>query len=182
VLEYFFFLEFNIRLYDKISESHYFFFLHHNQNIFFSNIGNQNIFLEKTITPPFQVKWSFPKIMEHILHSNVISHLQANIILSENQHGFRKHRSCESQLAITLQELADGLNSGDQMDCILLDFSKAFDEVPHQRIWNKCSYYGIRGNTLLWIASFLQGRTKQVVLDGKKSETSDLTSEVANEL
>ena len=48
----FFFPEFNIRLYDKNSESDYFFFLHQNQNIFFSNIGNQNIFLEKTINPP----------------------------------------------------------------------------------------------------------------------------------
>ena len=69
--------------------------------------------------------------MEHILHSNIISHLEANNILSENQQGFRKHRSCEIQLAITLQELADGLNSGGQMDCILLDLSKAFDKVPH---------------------------------------------------
>ena len=42
-----FFPEFNIRLYDKNSESDYFFFLHQNQNNFFSNIGNQNIFLEK---------------------------------------------------------------------------------------------------------------------------------------
>ena len=42
-----FFREFNIRLYDKNSESDYFFFLHQNQNIFFSNIGNQNIFLGK---------------------------------------------------------------------------------------------------------------------------------------
>jgi hypothetical protein len=55
-LEYLFFLtrkagnyfpEFNIRLYDKISESDYFFFLHQNQNILFSNIGNQNILLRK---------------------------------------------------------------------------------------------------------------------------------------
>ena len=55
-LEYLFFLsrkaqiffpEFNIRLYDKNSESNYFFFLHQNQNIFFSNIGNQNIFFRK---------------------------------------------------------------------------------------------------------------------------------------
>jgi hypothetical protein len=44
--------EFNIRLYDKNSESDYFFFLHQNQNIFFSNIGNQNIFLEKKHNPP----------------------------------------------------------------------------------------------------------------------------------
>ena len=48
----FFFPKFNIRLYDKSSESYYFFFLHQNQNIFFSNIGNQNIFLEKNHNPP----------------------------------------------------------------------------------------------------------------------------------
>ena len=40
-----------------------FFFLHQNQNIFFSNIGNQNIFLEKKHNPTLQVKWSFPKIV-----------------------------------------------------------------------------------------------------------------------
>jgi len=41
------------------------FFLHQNQNIFFSNIGNQNIFLEKNHNlPPFQVKWSFPYTIE----------------------------------------------------------------------------------------------------------------------
>ena len=53
----FFLPEFNIRLYDKNSESDYFFFLHQNQNIFFSNIGNQNIFLDKNITPlpPFKL-------------------------------------------------------------------------------------------------------------------------------
>ena len=51
----FFFPEFNIRLYDKKSESDYFFFLHHNQNIFFSNIGNQNIFSEKNHNPPFKL-------------------------------------------------------------------------------------------------------------------------------
>ena len=56
-------IEFNIRLYDKNSESDYFYFLHQIENIFFSNIGNQNIFLEKKYTPPpppLQVKWSFP--------------------------------------------------------------------------------------------------------------------------
>ena len=54
-LEYFFSPEFNIRLYDK----DYFFFLHQNQNLFFGNIGNQNMFLEKNITP-LEAKWSFP--------------------------------------------------------------------------------------------------------------------------
>jgi hypothetical protein len=51
----YFFLEFIIRLYDKNSESDYFFFLHQSQNIFFRNIGNQNIFLEKNHNPPFKL-------------------------------------------------------------------------------------------------------------------------------
>ena len=55
MLEYLFFPDFNIRLYDKNSESDFFFFLHQNQNIFFSNIGNQNIFLEKNHNPPFKL-------------------------------------------------------------------------------------------------------------------------------
>ena len=59
-----FFPEFNIRLYDKNSESDFFFFLHQNQNFFFSNIGNQNGFFLKTITPPFKLNgrsltWSY---------------------------------------------------------------------------------------------------------------------------
>ena len=52
--------EFNTRLYDKNSESDYVFFLHQNQNIFFSNIGSHNIFLGKNHNSPLQVKWSFP--------------------------------------------------------------------------------------------------------------------------
>ena len=84
-LEYLFFLsrkarnflpECNIRLYDKNSESDYFFFLHQNQNIFFNNIGNQNIFLEKN-----QVKWSFPKLL--ILNSSTCF---LHIVLLEISH------------------------------------------------------------------------------------------------
>ena len=54
-----FFFEFNITLHDNNSESD-FVFLHQNQNNFFSNIGNQIIFLEKTISP-LELKWSVPK-------------------------------------------------------------------------------------------------------------------------
>jgi hypothetical protein len=60
----------------------------------------------------------------------------------------------------------------------LLDFSKAFDKVPHQRLLHKCHHYGIRGNTLQWIASFLQQRTQEVVCEGVKSGRSPVTSGV----
>ena len=55
------------------------------------------------------------------------------------------------------------------VDMIVLDFSKAFDKVPHQQLMTKLWNYGIRGNTHAWIKSFLLGRTQRVVVDGEGS-------------
>ena len=49
---------------------------------------------------------------------------------------------------LIIHDLAKSLDSGSQVDAVLLDFSKAFDKVPHQRLLYKLQYYGIRGNTL----------------------------------
>ena len=51
-----------------------------------------------------------------------------------------------------------GIENRKQLDVILLDFSKAFDKVPHRRLLLKLHHYGIRGTTQQWIAHFLQGR------------------------
>jgi hypothetical protein len=69
---------------------------------------------------------------------------------------------------------AGHLSSGKQIDAILLDFSKAFDKVPHRRLLMKLDHYGIRGTTLKWIQDFLIGRTQQVLLDGTHSSTCDV--------
>jgi hypothetical protein len=68
------------------------------------------------------------KTLEHIIYSNIMNHLSQNNLLSDNQHGFRTRRSCETQLITTVQELAKNMSSGKQIDAILLDFSKAFDQ------------------------------------------------------
>ena len=88
------------------------------------------------------------KTLEHILHSTIITHLEHNNVLSELQHGFRKKRSTESQLILTVQDLAADLDKGQQIDAILLDFSKAFDKVPHRRLLLKLHHSGVRSNTL----------------------------------
>ena len=64
------------------------------------------------------------------------------------------------------------------MDVILLDFAKAFDKVPFQRLLLKLNFYGIRDNTLQWISSFLHGRTQQVLVEGSTSEKLDVLSGV----
>ena len=61
-------------------------------------------------------------------------------IITSKQHGFRKGMSCETQLVEAIHDWTTILNKGQgQVDVILLDFSKAFDTVPHQRIFTKNS-------------------------------------------
>ena len=94
------------------------------------------------------------KLLEHIVRSAITKHLDTNGILTDSQHGFRKKRSCESQLILTVNDLAEAIDKGGQTDTILLDFSKAFDVVPHQRLIMKLYFYGIRNQTLHWIQNF----------------------------
>ena len=68
-----------------------------------------------------------------------------------------------------IEDRASALDSRDQIDLIILDFCKAFDKVPHQRLLLKLNQFGIKGSILRWIESFLTSRTQQVVLEGATS-------------
>ena len=74
------------------------------------------------------------KLCEHILHSTIITHLANHKILSDAQHGFRKRRSCDTQLLLALNDFASRFEDKSQTDIIFLDFAKAFDKVSHQRL------------------------------------------------
>ena len=117
-------------------------------------------------------------ILEHIIHSQIMRHLDIHQILSDRQHGFRKKRSCESQLILTVQDLAAALEENEQMDAILLDFSKAFDKVSHQRLAIKLDHYGISGNLLQWIKSLYANKTQQVLVEGHTSCCAPVTYRV----
>ena len=71
--------------------------------------------------------------------------------------------------------------AGNQTDLVLLDFSKAFDKVRHQKLLLKLHRYGIRGPTLKWIQAFLSERTQTVVIDNKKSATVPVTSRASQD-
>ena len=119
------------------------------------------------------------KILEHIVHSSIMGHFQANSILCDNQHGFRKRRSSETQLITPLYDIASKLRSGKkQVDILLLDFSKAFDIVSHLRLLHKQDFYGVRSNTHNWIKAFLSYRQQQVLFDGVQSSQADVLSGV----
>ena len=91
------------------------------------------------------------KLMEHILQSSIMRHLDTHGILTDSQHGFRKRRSCDTQLLLAIDDLQRALDNNLQVDAILLDFSKAFDKVSHARLAMKLEHYGITDHNLGWI-------------------------------
>ena len=95
------------------------------------------------------------KLLEHIVHSNVMAHFDRHNILKDNQYGFRRKHPCETQLIVTVQEIASRLSMGDQVDIILLDFEKAFDKVSHSRLLYKMDYYCVRGIQQLSVQTLL---------------------------
>ena len=107
----------------------------------------------------------------------LLSHLAANEILIDSQHGFRRSRPCETQLVLFVDELVRSLHAGKQTDAVV-DFSKAFDVVPHNSLLVKLSCYGIQNKTLDWIASFLADHSQRVIVDGALSEPAPVTSGV----
>ncbi|XP_052788794.1 uncharacterized protein LOC128223557 [Mya arenaria] len=82
------------------------------------------------------------KLLEHIVVSNVMKHFDSHDILTDSQHGFRRKRSCETQLVTLVDELISSMSKGKQFDLAVLDFSKAFDKVPHRRLLAKLDHYG----------------------------------------
>ena len=118
------------------------------------------------------------KTLEHIVFRSIMEHLDHHGILNNFQHGFRKQHSCETQLVNTIEDLARGLNSTEQIDMLILDFSKAFDVVGHRLLLAKLEHYGIRDGNLAWVTDWLTGRTQRVVLDGEYSDDAPVLSGV----
>ena len=115
------------------------------------------------------------KLLEHILCSEIRKFLDEHGILTPHQHGFRKFFSCESQLLVTTHDLLKRLDVREEVDIAILDFSKAFDVVPHKRLLRKLRLYGIEGRTLQWISNFLIGRTQSVMVNGVRSHSRSPT-------
>ena len=98
-----------------------------------------------------------------------MKHLYSNGLLASCQHGFVKGRSCVTQLLGVLDHWTKALDNADSMDCIFLDFAKAFDSVPHQRLLRNVYGYGIRGKSITWVRSFLLDRRQRASIAGGSS-------------
>lgn len=116
------------------------------------------------------------KILEHILYSQIMTHLNLNNLL-ESQHGFRRNRSCQTQLFELITDLHTSLHSS-YIDAIFIDMSKAFDRVPHKRLMLKIRNLQLDLNTTRWIEAFLNNRTQSVKINNFLSKSMRVKSRV----
>lgn len=118
------------------------------------------------------------KLMEHIVTSHIMKHADDHNILYPLQHGFRRKRSCETQLLDFIDDITRNMEDGKQTDVLVMDFSKAFDKVSHSLLVHKLHHYGIRGNINTWIENFLHDRTQAVLVEGSSSPFCEVESGV----
>ena len=114
--------------------------------------------------------------MEKIVRKHVIHHLEQNKLMCDEQHGFMGGRSCSTQLLEVCEEWTNIIDNGHNVDCIYLDYRKAFDSVPHLRLKCKVQSYGIDSPLLAWITDYLTDRSQKVVINGRESRCIPVSS------
>ena len=134
--------------------------------ILFPSIKRVEKIAEKTIiksrSPPLRVKLVRIKIVK----DHVVNFWQALNVFNPNQFGFLEGKSTLTQLLCCFDDWASSRNKSRPTDVIFLDFSKAFDSVPHERLLLKLKCHRIEGSLLHWFRSFLTDRKQRVVVRG----------------
>ena len=109
------------------------------------------------------------KLMEKLVNRALCTHLESGV-LNNTQHGFRKGRSCQTNLIEFFDKVTQWTDAGDSVDVLFLDFRKAFDKVDHSRMMVKLAAAGVHGKLWRWIKDWLSGRRQRVVVKGESSE------------
>ena len=134
--------------------------------------------LSKANYRPVSLTSQIVKVLERIVQDHVLGTVQRNNLISCEQHGFQPNCSCITQLLECLFDWTNNFDERVQTDIVYLDFAKAFDTVPHNRLIHKLQQAGIRGKLLYWIRGFLSGRKQRVILRNGRSNWLNVTSGV----
>ncbi|CAB0040613.1 unnamed protein product [Trichogramma brassicae] len=122
------------------------------------------------------------KLCERVVYDQVISFLDVNCLLNPRQSGFRRGHSTQTALLGVMDDARRAIERSQITVLVLIDFSKAFDTVPHQLLLAKLRRFNFADRTIRWFASYLRGRTQAVAqndgVDGRTSSWLPTTSGV----
>ena len=109
------------------------------------------------------------KDQETIIRDHIMEFLIKHKLINPSQHGFLKAKSCLKNLICFFEEITKWVDKGSPVDIIYLDFQKAFDKVPHQRLILKLKSHGIGISIINWIEQSLTDRRQRVVVNEEVS-------------
>lgn len=118
------------------------------------------------------------KLLESLITPQIVDHIKKNNLSCSQQHGFIKGKSTTTNLLEALNIWSEAIMHGIPIDILFLDYSKAFDTVPHRRLLKQVESFGVHGSALAWIESFLSNRRQQVRANGELSEFRPVISGV----
>ena len=118
------------------------------------------------------------KLLETIIRDHMMDFLLKHRLINHSQHGFLKARSCLTNLLCFFEEIAKWMDEGSPVDIIYLDFQKAFDKVPHQRLILKLKSHGMGNSRINWVEQWLTDRRQRVVVDEEVSSWKSVLSGV----
>ena len=84
---------------------------------------------------PISLTSTVPKVMESIIQDDILAYMVSNKLLTKFKHGFVPGKNCQSNLLLMLNFLTESIENRTDADLVYLDFAKAFDSVPHNRLW-----------------------------------------------
>ena len=107
-----------------------------------------------------------------------MSFLNSNNVLTSNQYGFQKKKSCCQQLLKCTNTWIKNIDDKTTVDVVYIDFKKAFDTVVHSKLLLKLESLISNRFICSWIRSFLSNRSQKVVLHNTPSDSVPIASGV----
>ena len=127
---------------------------------------------------PISVLPAISKVMETIIHRQVMNFLNENKLLSQNQFGFRPKMSTELAAVKFIDEIRMSVDKGNLVGAVFIDLTKAFDTISHSKLLSKLPQYGINGTELDWFKDYLFRRAACVSYNNHISQKCYLRSGV----
>ena len=106
------------------------------------------------------------KRWKKIIYQQIIDHIQINNYISDSQHDFLTGRYTNSQLLEIMNKWTLACDDDIQIDCIYLDFQKAFDSVSHKILIHKLRMYNFSEPIMSWLTSFMSDRKQSIKING----------------
>ena len=127
---------------------------------------------------PISMTNIFSKILEKIVHSQVLKYLLDNQVIDKNQFGFLPGKSTHEAIFRVVHSVYSALNNRTLTGMILLDIAKAFNCISHEILFAKMASYGFDKTVIQWFRSYLH-RTQQIIINNRLSTIISVTHGIA---